>query len=179
MINIDENFGVIFDKKDYAGFIKRVIIAAVDLIVIFVISTAVLYISDYLIYEEEPYYKFNFFFMLVFSIWYLAILKRSNFRTIGYILTGVKIVDLKGERPSIFKMIFRVSLLILGPFELIIDIIWLTQEATRQTLRDKYVGTYVVNQNAIPVGSGKLQTVTLGIMGWNLMYREVKESLIK
>jgi len=170
-----ENPGVIFDKKDYAGFIKRVVIAIVDLIVILVISAAVLFGSDYFIYEEGAYYKFNFFFVLIFSIWYLALLKRSRFRTIGYMLTGVKIVNLKGAKPSAFKMILRAALLLLGPFELIIDIIWLTQEATKQTLRDKYVGTYVVTQDAVPVGSGTLQTVTLGVMGWNLMYREVKD----
>lgn len=104
-------------------------------------------------------------------------MKRSKIRTIGYILTGVKIVNLKGEKPSIFKMILRASLLVIGPFELIIDIIWLTSEVTKQTLRDKYVGTYVVNLNAIPIGKGRLQNVTLGVMGWNLMYKEVKEDL--
>ncbi len=179
MSDIKENFGVIFDKKDYAGFINRVVIAVVDLIVIFIISAIVLYISDFLIYEEESYFKFNFFFFSLFSIWYLALLKRSRFRTIGYILTGVKIVNLKGEKPSVFKMIFRVLLLLIGPFELIIDIIWLTQETTKQTLRDKYVGTYVVDQNAIIVGTGRFQIVTLGFMGFNVTYREIKEEEIK
>lgn len=70
-------------------------------------------------------------------------------------------------------------LLLLGPFELFIDIIWLTSEATKQTLRDKYVGTYVINQNAVPIRKGKLQNVSLEFMGWNLMCREVQESQIK
>ena len=179
MDNSGESLGVIFNKKDYAGLVRRVVIAVVDLFVIFVISAAILYISDFFIYDEDFYQKFNFILILLFSIWYLALLKRSKLRTIGYILTNVKIVDLKGEKPSIFKMVLRVLLLLLGPFELIIDIIWLTQEATKQTLRDKYVGTYVVNQKATPIGKAMLQTVNLGFMGWHLMYREVKETLIK
>ncbi len=76
-------------------------------------------------------------------------------------------------------MILRVLLLTLGPFELLFDIIWLTSEATRQTLRDKFIGTYVVNRNAAPIGKARLQNVTLGVMGWNLMYQEIKESLIE
>ncbi len=76
-------------------------------------------------------------------------------------------------------MILRAFLLLIGPFELITDIIWLTSETTKQTLRDKYVGTYVVNKNSLPVGKSKLQNVTLGFMGATLMYREIKESLIK
>lgn len=177
MSDLEENFGVIFDKEEYAGFIKRVVIAVVDLIFILVVLAAVLFISNNFISNKESFLNFNFVFFIFFSIWYLALVKRSKIRTIGYILTGVKIVNLKGEKPSIFKMILRASLLVLGPFELIVDIIWLTSEATKQTLRDKYVGTYVVNLNANPIGKGKLQNVTLGVMGWNLMYKEVKENL--
>ncbi len=179
MNDLEENIGVIFDKREFAGLIKRVVIAVVDLLVIFVISAAVLFISDYMVYDTETYFKFNFFFTLIFSVWYLAFLKRSKFGTLGYLLTGVKIVDLKGRKPSIFTMALRVFLLLIGPFELIIDIMWLTSEITKQTLRDKFVGTYVVNKTALPVGNGKLRNVTLGFMGWNLMYREIKESLIK
>ena len=179
MTDLEENIGVIFNREEYAGLIKRIVIAVVDLILIFGISISVLFITDYLIYNDELYYKFNFFFILIFSIWYLAFLKRSKFRTLGYILTGVKIVDLKGQKPSAIKMILRALLLLLGPFELIIDIIWLTSERTKQTLRDKYIGTYVVNKDAIPVKKGPLQNVSLGFMGWNLMYKEIKEDYIK
>lgn len=179
MNNCEGNFGVIYEKKEYAGFLKRVVIAFVDIIVIVVAAASCRYITDFLFYYEDTYYEFNFFFLLIFSIFYLAILKRSKFRTVGYILTRVKIVDLKGQKPSIFIMILRVLLLLLGPFELFIDIIWLTSEATKQTLRDKYVGTYVINQHAVPIRKGKLQNVSLGFMGWNLMYREVQESQIK
>lgn len=179
MSDLQENIGVVFDADDYAGFAKRVVIAAIDLILILLVSAAFYFVSDYIIYDYETLIKSNFFFILLFSLWYLALLKRSKFRTFGYIITGVKIVDLKGQKPSILKMILRVLLLFIGPFELIIDIIWLTSEKTKQTLRDKYVGTYVVAKNALPVGTSKLQTVSLGFMGWNMMYREIKESAIK
>lgn len=175
----EENLGVIYDKNEYAGFLKRVIIAAVDLIVLAIFAVISLSVSYYFIYYADNYIQFNLLFILFLAVLYLGFLKRSKYRTLGYILTGVKIVDLKGNRPTIFKMILRVFMLFFGPFELIFDIIWLTSEATKQTLRDKYVGTYVVNRHAIPVGKAKLQNVTLGVMGWNLMYREIKESQIQ
>ena len=67
----------------------------------------------------------------------------------------------------------------IGPFELIFDIIWLTQEQTKQTLRDKYVGTYVINKNAVPITNSIIQNVTLNVMGWSLVYDEVKEDHLK
>ncbi|MEJ2156269.1 MAG: RDD family protein [Desulfobacteraceae bacterium] len=179
MKNREENIGVIYEKKDYAGFLKRVVIAMIDIVVIAAVSACGSYFVDSFFSFEETHHKFNFIFIVAFSITYLAILKRSKFRTVGYLLARVKIVDLKGERPSVFKMILRELLILLGPFELFTDIVWLTSEATKQTLRDKYVGTYVIRQNAIPVGKGRLQNVSLGFMGWNLVYREVQESQIK
>ncbi len=163
----NQNLGVIYDKTEYAGIIKRIIIAAVDTMIILIVTSAVLYISDYMIIDDTTYIKFNFIFFFIFSIFYLALLKRSKIRTLGYTLTGVKIVDLRGKKPSIFNMVFRAILLLFGPFELIFDIIWLMQEPTRQTLRDKYTGTYVINKKANPVGSGRLQNVTLNVLGYN------------
>jgi hypothetical protein len=57
--------------------------------------------------------------------------------------------------------------------------IWLTSEVTRQTLRDKYVGTYVVRRDAVPVGRDRLQEVMLGVMGRHLTYWEVKTRRIE
>jgi len=54
------------------------------------------------------------------------------------------------------KMTFRFALLAIGPFELLTDLLWLTGEETKQTLRDKFVGTYVVKKTAIPIGEAKL-----------------------
>ncbi len=179
MVDSKENIGVYYEKDEYAGFLKRIVIAVIDIVIILLFSAVCLFVSNYFIYSENGYFNFNFFFILFLSILYLAILKRSKYRTVGYILTGVKIVDLKGKQPSIFRMILRVFLLLIGPMELVIDIIWLTSETTRQTLRDKYVGTYVVNQRAVPVGKGKLQRVTVGVMGCNLMCKEVNGSNIK
>jgi uncharacterized RDD family membrane protein YckC len=173
------SLGAIYEKTAYAGFTKRVIIAMVDLFVLMLVELLVLYFSGHLIYSESYYFRFNSVAFVFLSILYLAIIKRSKFGTVGYMLTGVKIVDLKGQRPSIFKMTLRTSLLLIGPFELIFDILWLTSEATRQTLRDKYVGTYVVRKEATPRLYGKLRNVTLGVMGWSLMYREVEEGKVQ
>ena len=104
---------------------------------------------------------------------YLAVIKSSNFRTIGYNLFGIKVVDLLGNSPNWSTMLIRFLLIFIGPFTFIIDILWLTGEQTKQTLRDKYAGTYVVKNTSIPKGTGLLRTVSLHFMGWNLSFKEV------
>lgn len=171
----ENNVGVYYNKKDYAGFTRRLLIVIIDLIVLFIISFALLYISDTLTQRAGINLSYNhgIFAIIFLSGFYLSILKGSKYRTIGYILAGVKIVNLQGKKPSIVKMALRTGLLLIGPFELFFGIIWLTSETTRQTLRDKYVGTYVIKKHAVPAGNGKLKTVMLTVMGWNLSYREV------
>ena len=174
MDEINDKGGVYYDRDDYAGLLKRIIIAVVDLLVILIVMIIVVSLSRMFMSNEEDLAKVIFISFISISLFYLAILKPSKYRTLGYIMADVKIVNLKGNKPSLFTMLLRASLLLIGPFELIFDIIWLTSETTKQTLRDKYVGTYVVNRNALPTGKGPLRNVTLGVLGWYLTYQEVK-----
>ena len=179
MSDVAGNYGVIYRKDDYAGLIRRVFITVIDFIVIALLSSISLYITSYMVEFDVIYFNFNFFIILSLLVWYFVLLKPSKYRTVGYRLAQVKIVDLHGKKPSIFKMLIRVLLLLIGPFEIIIDLIWLSSEKTKQTLRDKYVGTYVVDERANPIGKENLQTVVLGVMGWSITYREVDENSIK
>ena len=113
--------------------------------------------------------------LLLLSFIYLSIIKPSRLRTLGYIFMGVKIVDLKGQRPSFFKMAFRYLLLIVGPFSLIHDILWLISEKTKQTFRDKVSGTYVIKKNAEPIGTGILAMKYYHITGLHIIALEVKK----
>ncbi len=173
MTKYDNNVGVYYDHKNYAGLLRRILIAIIDTLVITLFTILVLYITEYFFIDENRYITVNLNLFIFNSLFYLVFMKRSKFRTIGYILTGVKIVDLHGTQPTIFKMILRVGLLIIGPFGLIFDLIWLTSEETKQTLRDKYVGTYVIDKHANPVGYGNIREVIHGFMGWNISYQEV------
>ena len=171
--SLNENIGIYYSSKDYAGFSKRVLAWAVDLIVILIAIG--FYTFIFLNYSSSQEYeiKILFWISLITCHVYLAVLKNTEHSTLGFKLTDIKVVDLYGKRPSFFKMTFRFFLLVLGPFEFIIDILWLTGEDTKQTLRDKFVGTYVVKRGIEPIGTGKIIQSNLCVMGWNLLFSEV------
>ncbi len=127
--------------------------------------------------EEIVAVKISFWLFFFITYLYLSILKPSKYRTIGYMATDVKIVDLHGNKPSWNTMLTRFFLLGFSPFAFIIDILWLTGDHTKQTLRDKYVGTYVVNNMSVPQGSAPLKRVILNFLGWNLFYKEIEKKL--
>ena len=99
---------------------------------------------------------------------------KRTWGTVGYWITGVQIVDLEGEEPSMWLMTLRYFLLVLGPINLIIDIFWLTSDENRQTLRDKIAETYVIKRNAMPLGHGQQKIAPYFIAGYSFTFKEVK-----
>lgn len=165
--------GVFYSKQDYAGFWIRVLAWGIDLAVVLAVIFIYSMIYGYALPGNEL--SLNVFLISSFltCFLYLAILKRSDLSTLGFRLAKIKIVNLKGEIPSIFTMSLRFLLLAFGPFELLTDLLWLTGEGTKQTLRDKYVGTYVVKRNSNPIGTSNIIQTRLNVLGWNLLFSEV------
>ena len=60
----------------------------------------------------------------------------------------MKIISIVGKRLSIWQMTLRFLILFFGPLNFFVDILWLTGEQNKQTLRDKMFGTYVVKRRA-------------------------------
>jgi uncharacterized RDD family membrane protein YckC len=115
------------------------------------------------------------FTLLVFGIaWlYAVLLKRPPLRTVGYWLTGCQLVDLHGKRPSLFALTLRSLLWMLGPFNLLLDLIWCGIDDDRQTLRDRFAGTCLINVGATPIGTGEIHLTYFDIGSFNLMYPRV------
>jgi uncharacterized RDD family membrane protein YckC len=168
--------GVYYAMSDYAGFLRRVVVIAIDTTVLLVIGVClwfpILTVWWAVIPERDP----SGFFLLawIVSAWlYLTVLKRSRVRTVAYRLLGLKIVTTKGERPSLLAMTFRMFMWMFGPFNFILDLIWLGADTEQQSLRDCYVGTYVVRYDAEPLGVGPMHLTRYNAAGFNLAYPRV------
>ena len=95
-------------------------------------------------------------------------------RTIGYRIMKIRIVNLQGEKPKFYMMLYRFLLGALAPFNLIFDILWLVDDDNKQSMRDKFAGTYVIKQNAKPSGSNVISAENLLVMTNNLWFKAVK-----
>ncbi len=166
--------GVYYQDTDYAGLFRRIVIVVIDLSVIF-LSMIILNIC-WFVFVSVPLPPL-FLIWLAITYFYLAILKRTRIRTLGYILTGVEIVDLKGKCPSWLTMTTRYISLVLGLLHPLLDILWLTQEREKQTLRDKVAGTYVIKKNAQPVGTGIQIVIIYHVLGFALSLPELRRDV--
>jgi len=167
--------GVYFARRDYAGFLRRLLIIVVDLLVIFVVGFFIqLFWSLAEPGVESPIPSLMWFGS---AYLYLTLLRGTRLRTLGYILTGVRIINLKREPPGFFWMNLRLFLWVVQPIILIVDLVWFWGDEDRQMLRDKFAGTYFIRRGAVPIGAGPILASTLFVLGYAIVYPEVKKNV--
>jgi uncharacterized RDD family membrane protein YckC len=168
----DHPAGVYYALKDYAGLRRRLVILAIDgLVVCIGYVLSIVASRSGLLGSPGPYvWALGF---ATFGYLYLAVLARSRFGTLGYAVASVQVVDLTGMRPSLARMSFRTLFAGLGPLNALLDVIWLGGDSHRQALRDKLAGTYIIRRGALPAGRGLQTHVFIWILGYSVMVREV------
>lgn len=169
--------GVYFRREDYAGFWLRLLIDVIDVVVAGALCSA-LVIPPIAIWAISPS-KIGIDLILatctVVAFCYFVVLKRSKAGTVGYRIGGVRIVGLDGHTAGWLALTYRLLFAALGPLNWLLDLIWLSGEPHRQTLRDKFAQTYIIKKTAEPVGTGKVVYRYYEIFGYNFIFREIEE----
>ena len=166
---MDATTAVYFRRQDYAGFWLRLLIDLVDSVVAGIACILVL-----LALLGVAGGRTILLIWAAIAFCYFVLLERSKLGTAGYLVAGVKIVGPDGQRASFFSLTLRFSFMVLGPLNGLLDLVWLSGDAHRQALRDKFAQTYVVKKNAEPAGSGKLLPRHYEICGMNFLFREIE-----
>jgi uncharacterized RDD family membrane protein YckC len=166
--------GVYYSRDDYAGFWRRLVVDLIDFTVLLVAVATITLGAALMLPEGEEQLPYILLLLgFAFGFVYLVLLKRSRFRTLGYLVGGIRIVTIHGERPSIWSLTIRALFAFFGPFNMLMDIIWLTNDESRQALRDKFAHTYVIRNRAVPLGHGAIVYATYTIFGTNFLFAEV------
>jgi uncharacterized RDD family membrane protein YckC len=167
---------VYFDRRDYAGPVRRAVIVCIDGFAVIVLCLVVLVGIGtvwFMRYPRSDLPPQAWWVALTSAYVYLTLLKRSRIRSLGYILTGVRILDIEGRRPSLLQMTVRILPVLPVPWSFLFDLGWMVDEPQRQTLRDKWAGTFVVRRKAQPIGTGPVQYKRIGLGGIFLIFPEV------
>jgi uncharacterized RDD family membrane protein YckC len=164
--------GHYFAPQDHAGLFRRFLIITVDLAVAALAAIAIAAIgmaAD----EGGSLPALSVYAWIAFCYAYFVFLEASDIGTLGFRVTGVRIVTLKGERPSLLRMTFRLLIWVLGPINVLVDLFWLTGDENKQTLRDKFAGTLVVRKRAHPLGTGEIRLNRYQFLGNSFVFYEV------
>jgi hypothetical protein len=55
------------------------------------------------------------------------------------------------------------------------DLLWLTGDDYKQTLRDKFAGTVVIRKKAVPAGTGEIRLNRYQMLGYSFVFYEVRK----
>lgn len=158
---------VFFNDRDYVGVGRRLLIDAIDAGLVWLVSVV---LTSVLGLWTSP---------LIIAIWvplwfgYFVVLKRSRFRTLGYLAAGARIVDMRGQRPGYLALTARLLFVVAGPVNFLLDLLWVSSDPCRQALRDKVAHTFVVRAGAQPVGAAKVVYRTYTVFGGTLIFAEL------
>ena len=169
--------GVYFRREDYASFWRRLLVGLIDTIVYLVLSLILSIPLAFVSLSSQATLNLILLIWVIVALFYFVILKRSPFRTIGYLFGGVRVVGLDGQPPDYSSMILRWMFALLSPLNCV-DLFWMSHDAHRQALHDKFAGTYVVKSKAQPAGQGRIVFHHYEILQYICMFREVKAESI-
>lgn len=167
-----QRYGVIYKDEDYAGFVPRMAIMAVDSALVLLV-TGMGFWADTLLFEGTEYYGSYYLFCasLVIAYLYLTTLKASKYGTLGQRLTATRIETIYGDRPGQLRMTMRLLYWILGPVNSITDIVFMLVVKERRSIRDCFCNTIVVRRGAVPIErNAPVRVARIFALGLNLMY---------
>src|SRR5690349_7319917 len=158
--------GVYYRHQDYAGLWRRLLAAIIDAIVA---VTGLAVLAIWLPSAISAVVTFTIWLALAFL--YLVVCKRTRVRTLGYRLTRVMLVDIRGDSPSALRVTFRLLFALMGTYSSalgLVDFLWITGDDNRQTLRDKLAQTYVIRAGAQRAGRGPNVYDLYHVLAWTL-----------
>jgi uncharacterized RDD family membrane protein YckC len=165
---------VFFADDDYAGFWRRLAaeLAYASAILILLIVLAIVWAILGPAHEPGPA-AFVLCGLALVS-WYFVFLKHSRVGTVGYRLARIRIVDVRGGLPSLGMLSVRPLFAVFGPFNVVLDLLWIPSDRRKQSLRDKVTHTYVVKASARPAGPGRIVYRPCSVMGMSWVFQEIE-----
>jgi uncharacterized RDD family membrane protein YckC len=164
---------VVYRIEDHLTVVRRLIVDIIDTTVATIVSLLITIGALPFADHEVVYFGILVTWPLVW-VAYFVVLKASRFRTVGYVLCGARIVNLRGERPGYFALLGRLAFVLLGPFNFLVDLLWISSDPCRQALRDKVAHTYVIKISAVPSGAGQVVYRIYTVFGMTLLFAEVQ-----
>lgn len=168
----DENKGKYFKHDDYAGPYWRLAIISIDIVVLILLSVLFIIASSILMALIDIPLQWFFFAWLFLCFFYLGPIHSMGIGTIGFKLTGFRLVDQNGQRPSVWRTIIRCGYLLLSPSYYLVDALCTCSPYTRQTIWDKGADTVVVLKEASPIGTISLRYSLEFFLGQCHVFRE-------
>ncbi len=175
-VKIDNSLGrgSVYKPENRPSVVRRALAFIIDLVAVFLI-VIVLFVF-FSLAMGMPVEMMPFLMWPTFLI-YFVVMKPSFLRTIGYRIMKLKVVTLRGNKPSSPRMLFRYLLwLFVSPIP---DILWASADRDGRTLRDCFSGTQVLRAYAVSDHDGPIHLSRTFGFCWCMFYPQVSFPRVK
>lgn len=162
--------GCYYPVRGYGSVWRRVLSLGIDVAVLMAIAAGLTWLLAANGIARDAAATIVAATLVVAAYVYFVEIERTRFGTLGMRLAGLRIVDLGGHRPSRMDMLLRLGLAGFWP----IDLFWIGGDDNRQSLRDKFAGTYVIRRGARPEGWSPCRYALYFFDGMTWTFREVQ-----
>lgn len=138
---------------EYVGFWRRLLAAAIDFLILFVVTTPILlaiYGRRYFALVESGASAGFWDFVIEYIVPAVAVIAfwRRYGATPGKMAIGAKIVDAKtGERPSTARLVVRYFSYLVSALPFFLGFLWIGISRRKQGFHDKIARTMVINDD--------------------------------
>lgn len=123
-------------QPEHVGFWRRLLAAAIDFLILFVVTTPLL-----LVFNGRRVFVIEF---IVLAVAVIAFWRRYG-ATPGKMAVGAKIVDAQtGERPSTARLVLRYFAYLVSALPLFLGYLWIGISRRKQGFHDKIARTMVI-----------------------------------
>ena len=170
---------MLYRREDYIGAFRHLLIFVVDSCILyfllFLLALIATPFGDLLAGDPMPFVLPAW---LILCWVYLAVLKPSRFRSVGYWLADARIISIYGKPPSPWLMTKRLMWAAMYwfpyfPINIFADLLWTTMNSERQMLRDLMSETRLIRNRAKPIGIGKVSRCLFTGLGITVFYARV------
>jgi uncharacterized RDD family membrane protein YckC len=174
---MEEIFGPIYARRDYAGFIRRTAAFVFDLLLLAIVYVGIS-VGVSLAFPESPPRQLEAW--LGMGFWVLLFIYFIGFRlfangTPGYRLMRIRYVYMLGERPPVLTVLFRAVAAAILVWIFALDHLWILFDDRKQAWHDKITGFYVVKRHAEPAGEARMVQRVVNILAMTLVVWEPRE----
>ncbi|HMA88700.1 MAG TPA: RDD family protein [Burkholderiales bacterium] len=123
-------------QPEHVGFWRRLLAAAIDFLILFVVTTPLL-----LVFNGRRVFVIEY---IVLAVAVIAFWRRYG-ATPGKMAVGAKIVDAQtGERPSTARLVLRYFAYLVSALPLFLGYLWIGISRRKQGFHDKIARTMVI-----------------------------------
>jgi uncharacterized RDD family membrane protein YckC len=163
---MSELIGPIFARQDYAGFIRRTLALAIDLLILYglwsLAGKILVRLAPEHWFTDDGYLNDEAAASYYSAFWPCAILYMLGFRltgggTIGYRIVGIRYACALGGKPPFYLILYRALIAVFLLLFFALDHVWIAFDERKQAWHDKVSGFYVVRRRAQPIGTARVK----------------------